>query len=52
MKTQQVIDYMVDWLKDYCEKAGAGGYVVGISEALTRRLHRLFAPGQGKVSWS
>ncbi len=31
MKTDQVIDHIVNWLKDYCENAGTKGYVVGVS---------------------
>lgn len=31
MKTQAVIDHIVGWLADYCRRAGAGGYVVGVS---------------------
>lgn len=31
MKTHQVIDHIVGWLKDYCEKAGTKGYVIGVS---------------------
>ncbi|SEG26505.1 NAD+ synthase [Halpernia humi] len=31
MQSQKVIDYIVNWLKDYAEKAGVNGYVVGVS---------------------
>ena len=31
MQTGQVIDHIVEWLKHYCEQAGARGYVVGVS---------------------
>jgi NAD+ synthase len=31
MKTSKVIEYIVDWLKDYNEKAATNGFVVGIS---------------------
>lgn len=31
MQTQKVIDFIVDWLKNYCETAGMNGYVIGIS---------------------
>ena len=31
MQTEKVIDYIVNWLKDYAEKAGAKGYVIGVS---------------------
>ncbi|WP_447950680.1 NAD(+) synthase [Chryseobacterium koreense] len=31
MQTQKVIDKIVSWLKDYAQKAGAKGYVIGVS---------------------
>lgn len=31
MKTEQVIDHIVNWLKDYAEKANVNGFVIGIS---------------------
>lgn len=31
MKTQLVIDYIVNWLSQYNEKAGTNGFVVGVS---------------------
>ena len=31
MKTERVIDHIVNWLKDYAENAGVNGFVVGIS---------------------
>ncbi len=31
MQTQNVIDYIVNWLKDYTNKAGLKGFVVGVS---------------------
>ncbi|MEM6719692.1 MAG: NAD(+) synthase [Bacteroidota bacterium] len=31
MKTQQVIDHIVEWLKDYATKAKVSGFVVGVS---------------------
>ncbi|MFK7750758.1 MAG: NAD(+) synthase [Kordia sp.] len=31
MKTEQVIDYIVAWLKDYATKARVNGFVVGVS---------------------
>ncbi|PTX63644.1 NAD+ synthase [Kordia periserrulae] len=31
MKTQQVIDHIVEWLKDYATKAKVNGFVVGVS---------------------
>lgn len=31
MQTNKVIDYIVNWLKDYAQKAGAKGYIIGVS---------------------
>ncbi|WP_262152265.1 NAD(+) synthase [Chryseobacterium foetidum] len=31
MRTQKVIDHIVNWLKDYAEKSGVKGYVLGVS---------------------
>ncbi|WP_144282225.1 NAD(+) synthase [Chryseobacterium echinoideorum] len=31
MKTQKVIDHIVNWLKDYAKKANAKGYIIGVS---------------------
>ena len=31
MQTEKVIDYIVNWLKDYATKAGVKGYVIGVS---------------------
>jgi len=31
MQTQKVIDHIVQWLKDYAEKSGVKGYVLGVS---------------------
>ena len=31
MQTEKVVDYIVNWLKDYATKAGVKGFVIGIS---------------------
>ena len=31
MHTEKVVNYIVDWLKDYATKAGVNGFVIGIS---------------------
>ena len=31
MQTTKVIDYIIDWLKAYCDEAGLKGFVVGVS---------------------
>lgn len=38
MKTEQVIDYIVGWLKDYSEKSGTAGFVIGISGGIDSAL--------------
>lgn len=31
MQTEKVVDYIVNWLKDYATKAGVKGFVIGVS---------------------
>ena len=31
MQTQKVIEYITNWLKNYAEKAGMSGFIIGIS---------------------
>ena len=31
MQTEKVVDYIVNWLKEYCTQAKMNGFVVGIS---------------------
>ena len=31
MQTEKIIDHIVSWLRDYAEKAGAKGFVIGVS---------------------
>lgn len=31
MQTEKIIDYIVGWLRDYATKAGANGYIIGVS---------------------
>ncbi|WP_147678412.1 NAD(+) synthase [Algibacter pacificus] len=31
MQTEKVVDYIVNWLKDYAIKAGVNGFVIGVS---------------------
>ncbi len=31
MQTEKVVDYIVNWLKDYANKAGMRGFVIGVS---------------------
>ena len=45
MQTSKVIDYIVNWLKSYCDGAGLHGFVAGISggidSAVTSRPIRM-----------
>ncbi len=38
MKTEKVIDHIVNWLKDYATKANVNGFVVGISGGIDSAL--------------
>ncbi len=31
MQTAKIVEHIANWLKDYCEKAGLNGFVVGVS---------------------
>ena len=31
MQTEKIIDHIVNWLKEYAQKAGAKGFVIGVS---------------------
>ena len=31
MQSEKIIERIVSWLKDYAEKAGVKGYVIGVS---------------------
>ncbi len=48
MKTDQVINYIVGWLKDYCENAGSRGYVVGISGGIDSAVTSTLCAKTGK----
>lgn len=38
MKNQEIIDHIVDWLKQYAEKASVNGFVVGVSGGIDSAL--------------
>ncbi len=38
MQTEKVIDYIVNWLKDYATKSGMNGFVIGISGGIDSAL--------------
>ena len=37
MQTEKVVNYIVNWLKDYATNAGVNGFVIGISGEMTRQ---------------
>ena len=48
MKTKAVIDYIVAWLTDYCEKAGMNGFVIGISGGVDSAVTSTLCAKTGK----
>jgi NAD+ synthase len=55
MQSEKIIERIVSWLKDYAEKAGVKGYVIGVSggvdsgvvstlsrEKLKRRMYAIY----------
>ena len=47
MKTEAVIEYVTDWLKDYCGRAGTGGFVIGISGGIDSAVSSSLAARTG-----
>jgi NAD+ synthase len=48
MQTDKIIDYIVNWLKDYCEKAGMNGFVVGVSGGIDSAVTSTLCAKTGK----
>ncbi|MEW6078820.1 MAG: NAD(+) synthase [Thermodesulfobacteriota bacterium] len=48
MKTDKVINHIVGWLLDYCEKAGVGGYVIGVSGGIDSAVTSTLCARTGK----
>ena len=47
MQTQAVIEHIVAWLKDYAQKAGAKGFIVGISGGIDSAVVSILAARTG-----
>lgn len=52
MKTQKVIDHIVSWLKDYCDKAGTKGFVVGVSGGIDSAVTSTLCAKTGRPVWA
>lgn len=48
MKSQKVIEYIVDWLKNYCIRAGTEGFVIGISGGIDSAVTSTLCAMTGK----
>ena len=47
MKTQDIINHIVSWLKDYAAKAGVSGFVVGVSGGIDSAVSSALAARTG-----
>jgi NAD+ synthase len=50
MQTEKVIDYIVDWLKTYCEEAKLNGFVIGISGGVDSAVTSVLCAMTGKIT--
>jgi NAD+ synthase len=48
MKEDKVIEYIVDWLKAYCDQAGMNGFVVGVSGGIDSAVTSTLCAKTGK----
>ncbi|NOY69892.1 MAG: NAD(+) synthase [Deltaproteobacteria bacterium] len=48
MRTKKVIDYIVNWLNDYCENAGMNGFAVGVSGGIDSAVTSTLCARTGK----
>jgi len=51
MQTTKVIDYIVNWLKTYCDNAGLNGFVVGISGGIDSAVTSMLCAKTGKKTF-
>jgi len=51
MQTNAVIDYIVDWLADYCEAAHLNGFVTGVSGGVDSAVTSTLCAKTGKPTW-
>jgi len=48
MQADKIIDFIVDWLKSYCEQAGMNGFVVGVSGGIDSAVTSTLCAKTGK----
>lgn len=48
MQTDKVINYIVTWLKNYCEQAGMNGFVIGVSGGIDSAVTSTLCAKTGK----
>jgi NAD+ synthase len=48
MKTNQIIDHIVEWLNTYCDKSGLNGFVVGVSGGVDSAVTSTLCAKTGK----
>jgi len=48
MKTEKVVDYIVGWLRDYCDQAGLNGFVTGVSGGIDSAVTSTLCAKTGK----
>ena len=48
MQTEQVIEYIVNWLNDYCRQSGMNGFVVGVSGGIDSAVTSTLCAKTGK----
>jgi len=48
MKRKEVIDHIVKWLKEYCDKSGTAGFVIGISGGIDSAVTSTLCAMTGK----
>jgi NAD+ synthase len=49
MQTRKVIDYIVNWLKSYCDSAGLNGFAVGVSGGIDSAVTSTLCAKTGKT---
>lgn len=51
MQTAKVIDFIVNWLKTYCDNAGLKGFVVGVSGGIDSAVTSMLCAKTGKKAF-
>jgi NAD+ synthase len=52
METGKVIDYIVDWLRSYCDQAGLSGFSVGVSGGIDSAVTSTLCARTGKTVYA